>query len=71
MFMIAVVFGDEKNANPIPKIISVYVMWFMGVVGFIGVKLSMPKVIVSIPIEAIIDGLCLSASNPATGESVA
>jgi len=69
--MIALVFGDEKRANPNPKRIKL-IMMKKSFVELSRVKNSKsPIAAKTIPIEAIILGSIMSDNQPLNGEKIA
>jgi len=67
--MIALVLGDEKKANPVPRRANRVIIAGILVVSSKRVKVNSAKVVNAIPKEAMIRGSILSESLPAIGEN--
>ena len=69
--MIALLFGEEKNANPVPIKRKIPPTKTIGICVSRNEKPKMPIAVIAIPAEATRRGSCLSDSVPASGDSSA
>ncbi len=63
--MTALVFGEEKRANPNPKRTRLAMIWGIGVSGARNVRRARPRVVSAMPADATYCGSTRSESLPA------